>query len=240
MVNFADIANDMELNNVLNLGEMTSIEDIDAAVDIYSKDLFSDLPLNIPKPQFDGNVQVKKVSLAQKPATKPATKPVNTVTTQAGRYTQSENMPSPIIYSDDSDALIPAKGTELIGMLLNLKPKFIATDDEFVRVLDISKRVLSGGGKIKRGKPSTGCARRMFSGLFLYAAPDISALAKAIYSLERMFSNSGLYDLLSEKDLQTLYIDDIDVITEKIYDPHFTNLTVNGIIFSVYYTSNGM
>ena len=42
------------------------------------------------------------------------------------------------------------------------------------------------------------------------------------------------------KDLQTLYIDDVDIITEKIYDPHFTNLTVNGIIFSVYYTSNGM
>ena len=98
----------------------------------------------------------------------------------------------------------------------------------------------SGGGKIKRGKPSTGCARRMFSGLFLYAAPEITPLSKAIYSLERMFANSGLYDLLSEKDLQTLYIDDVDIITEKIYDPHFTNLTVNGIIFSVYYTSNGM
>ena len=41
MVNFADIANDMELNNVLNLGEMTSIEAIDAAVDTYSKDLFA-------------------------------------------------------------------------------------------------------------------------------------------------------------------------------------------------------
>lgn len=237
MVNFADIANDMELNNVLNLGEMTSIEDIDAAVDVYSKDLFSDLPLNIPKPQLVDNAQVKKVSLATKPISMP---------TKVSTPKQVTNVPkpttqsSPIIYSEDSDALIPAKGTELIGMLLNLKPKFIAVDDEFVRVLDVSKRVLSGDGKIKRGKPSTGCARRMFSGLFLYAAPEISSLAKAIYSLERMFSNSGLYDLLSEKDLQTLYIDDIDVITEKIYDPHFTNLTLNGIIFSVYYTSNGM
>lgn len=237
MVNFADIANDMELNNVLNLGEMSSIEDIDAAVDIYSKDLFSDLPLNIPKPQFNNDAAVKKVSLSQKPTVKQVN--VNTEY-QASHSVPSKKTPSPILYSEDSDALIPAKGTELIGMLLNLKPKFIATDDEFVRVLDVSKCVLSGGGKIKRGKPSTGCARRMFSGLFLYAAPEISSLAKAIYSLERMFSNSGLYDLLSEKDLQTLYIDDIDVITEKIYDPHFTNLTVNGIIFSVYYTSNGM
>lgn len=237
MVNFADIANDMELNNVLNLGEMTSIEAIDAAVDTYSKDLFSDLPLNIPKPRFIDSSQVKKVSLATKPISVPTK--VSTpkhVTNVPKPTTQS----SPIIYSEDSDALIPAKGTELIGMLLNLKPKFIAVDDEFIRVLDVSKRVLSDGGKIKRGKPSTGCARRMFSGLFLYAAPEITPLSKAIYSLERMFANSGLYDLLSEKDLQTLYIDDIDIITEKIYDPHFTNLTVNGIIFSVYYTSNGM
>lgn len=237
MVNFADIANDMELNNVLNLGEMTSIEDIDAAVDIYSKDLFSDLPLNIPKPQFDGNAPVKKVSLATKSTSTPTKVSAPQQATNSSKPAATR---SPILYSEDSNALIPAKGTELIGTLLNLKPKFIAADDEFVRVLDVSKRVLSGSGKIKRGKPSTGCARRMFSGLFLYAAPDISALAKAIYSLERMFSNSSLYDLLSEKDLQTLYIDDIDVITEKIYDPHFTNLTVNGIIFSVYYTSNGM
>ena len=237
MVNFADIANDMELNNVLNLGEMTSIEDIDAAVDVYSKDLFSDLPLSIPKPQFVNNTQVKKVSLANKPTNAPTKVSVSQQVTSVSTPATPR---SPIVYSEDSNALIPAKGTELIGMLLNLKPKFIAADDEFVRVLDVSKRVLSGGGKIKRGKPSTGCARRMFSGLFLYAAPEISSLAKAIYSLERMFSNSGLYDLLSEKDLQTLYIDDIDVITEKIYDPHFTNLTVNGIIFSVYYTSNGM
>lgn len=237
MVNFADIANDMELNNVLNLGEMSSIEDIDAAVDIYSKDLFSELPLNIPKSQFGTDSAVKKVSLTQKPVNKPT----NIGTTYQTSTTEPQKRTtSPILYSEDSNALIPAKGTELIGMLLNLKPKFIATDDEFVRILDVSKRVLSGGGKIQRGKPSTGCARRMFSGLFLYAAPEISSLAKAIYSLERMFSNSGLYDLLSEKDLQTLYIDDIDVITEKIYDPHFTNLTTNGIVFSVYYTSNGM
>lgn len=237
MVNFADIANDMELNNVLNLGEMTSIEAIDAAVDTYSKDLFSDLPLNIPKPQFIDNSQVKKVSLV----TKPVSKPVQlSAPHKADNRESSTNTSSPIIYSENSDALIPAKGTELIGMLLNLRPKFIETDDEFVRILDVSKRVLSGGGKIKRGKPSTGCARRMFSGLFLYAAPEISSLAKAIYSLERMFANSCLYDLLSEEDLQTLYIDDVDIVTEKIYDPHFTNLTVNGIIFSVYYTSNGM
>lgn len=237
MVNFTDIANDMELNNVLNLGEMTSIEAIDAAVDTYSKDLFSDLPLNISKPQFVDTAQVKKVSLATKPVNKP-TQPI--ISRKADNREQSTSVSSPIIYSENSDVLVSAKGTELIGMLLNLRPKFIETDDEFVRILDVSKRVLSGGGKIKRGKPSTGCARRMFSGLFLYAAPEISSLAKAIYSLERMFANSGLYDLLSEKDLQTLYIDDVDIITEKIYDPHFTNLTVNGIIFSVYYTSNGM
>lgn len=237
MVNFADIANDMELNNVLNLGEMTSIKDIDAAVDVYSNDLFSELPLNIPKPQFVDSAQVKKVSLATKPISAPTK--VSTPK-QVTNVPKSTTQSSPIIYSEDSDALIPAKGTELIGMLLNLKPKFIAVDDEFVRILDVSKRVLSGGGKIKRGKPSTGCARRMFSGLFLYAAPEITPLSKAIYSLERMFANSGLYDLLSEKDLQTLYIDDVDIITEKIYDPHFTNLTVNGIIFSVYYISNGM
>lgn len=237
MVNFADIANDMELNNVLNLSEMTSIEAIDAAVDTYSKDLFSDLPLNIPKPQFIDSSQVKKVSLA----TKPVSKPVQlSAPRKVDNQEPSTNTSSPIIYSENSDALVPAKGTELIGMLLNLRPKFIETDDEFVRMLDVSKHVLSGGGKIKRGKPSIGCARRMFSGLFLYAAPEITPLSKAIYSLERMFANSGLYDLLSEKDLQTLYIDDVDIITEKIYDPHFTNLTVNGIIFSVYYTSNGM
>ena len=237
MVNFADIANDMELNNVLNLGEMTSIEAIDAAVDTYSKDLFSDLPLNIPKPQFIDSSQVKKVSLA----TKPVSKPVQlSAPRKVDNQEPSTSVGSPIIYSENSDALIPAKGTELIGMLLNLRPKFIETDDEFIRILDVSKRVLSDGGKIKRGKPSAGCARRMFSGLFLYAAPEITPLSKAIYSLERMFANSGLYDLLSEKDLQTLYIDDVDIITEKIYDPHFTNLTVNGIIFSVYYTSNGM
>lgn len=237
MVNFADIANDMELNNVLNLGEMTSIEAIDAAVDTYSKDLFSDLPLNIPKPQFIDSSQVKKVSLVTKPVNKP-TQPI--ISRKADNQEPSTSVGSPIIYSEKSDVLIPAKGAELIGMLLNLRPKFIETDDEFVRILDVSKRVLSGGGKIKRGKPSTGCARRMFSGLFLYAAPEITPLSKAIYSLERMFANSGLYDLLSEKDLQTLYIDDVDIVTEKIYDPHFTNLTVNGIIFSVYYTSNGM
>lgn len=237
MVNFADIANDMELNNVLNLDEMTSIEAIDAAVDTYSKDLFSDLPLNISKPQFVDNAQVKKVSLATKPVNK-STQPI--ISRKADSQEQSTSIGSPIIYSENSDALVPAKGVELIGMLLNLRPRFIETDDEFVRILNVSKRVLSGGGKIKRGKPSTGCARRMFSGLFLYAAPEITPLAKAIYSLERMFANSGLYDLLSEKDLQTLYIDDVDIITEKIYDPHFTNLTVNGIIFSVYYTSNGM
>ena len=155
MVNFADIANDMELNNVLNLGEMTSIEAIDAAVDTYSKDLFSDLPLNIPKPQFIDSSQVKKVSLA----TKPVSKPVQlSAPHKADNREPSTNTSSPIIYSENSDALVPAKGAELIGMLLNLRPKFIETDDEFVRILDVSKRVLSGGGKIKRGKPSTGCS----------------------------------------------------------------------------------
>lgn len=106
MVNFADIANDMELNNVLNLGEMTSIEAIDAAVDAYSKDLFSDLPLNIPKPQFIDSSQVKKVSLATKPVSKPVQ--LNTPR-KADNREPSTNTSSPIIYSENSDALVPAR-----------------------------------------------------------------------------------------------------------------------------------
>ena len=230
MVNFADIANDMEMNNVLNLDEMTSVEDIDAAVDIYSKDLFSEQPFNLPVSNASDE-QVNSVNL--KPFVKEKSSNV------IGSHSQV-NSHSSIEYVDEVDTLIPSKGLELISMLLNLKPKFIGVDDEFTRILNVSKRVLSGDGKVKRGKPATGCARRMFSGLFLYAAQEISPLSKAIYSLERMFANSGLYDLLSEKDLHTIYIDDIDIVTEKLYDPHFTNLTVNGIIFSVYYTSNGM
>ena len=230
MVNFADIANDMEMNNVLNLDEMTSVEDIDAAVDIYSKDLFSEQPFNLPVSNASDK-QVNSVNL--KPFVKEKSSNV------IGNHSQV-NSHSSIEYVDEADTLVPSRGLELISMLLNLKPKFIGVDDEFTRILNVSKRVLSGGGKVKRGKPATGCARRMFSGLFLYAAQEISPLSKAIYSLERMFANSGLYDLLSEKDLHTIYIDDIDIVTEKLYDPHFTNLTVNGIIFSVYYTSNGM
>lgn len=220
MVNFADIANDMERNNVLNLGEMTNIEDIDAAVDEYAKDLFSESDISFILPKRNLDTPRPQVSLSNPP--------------------QIETKQTPQVVYDDHVNNTSAKSNELISMLLGLKPKFIAMDDEFVRVLSISKHVLSNGGKIKRGKPSSGRARRMFSGLFLYAAKDITPLSKAIYSLERMFANSGLYDLLADSSLPTLYIDDVDIITEKVSDPHFTNLSIHGIIFNVYYTSNGV